>query len=432
MTPEEKITYSKVRLLVRHRLFGALLLEFPMKECHPKTCRCRVRTLCTDNVNIYWHREFVDKFSKNQITTLVLHELKHILYKHFMRFKLKDIRTQEEMELVNFALDYAINSIIINEMAPKDNLLEFPKGILYDEKFKGMDAEKILLLLKEERKKNKAKSQQRIQSACAGGNFGQFDDHWSSSQMTQDTISKNKKNSGKSTQDQMNDIDKKIFKAASTLSSKERGELPDDLQRMIDDYLDQLEGHVDWRRYIKHKVQEVGRGQYTTSKFNRQYLQYGIYLPGQIGSKAKIAMAVDTSGSISNEELVEFIGELKHMLKLMPFLEVILYGCDADVHGKAKIKGMRNFREGLTKTLKGGGGTSFIPVFKDLMKGKDKDIKVLFYFTDGYGDQDEIEKKCGKGTWLTFWVVPVSSKKIDFPFGKKIVMYKDKQSGEDE
>ena len=425
MTVHEKITYAKVRLLIRHKLFGALLLEFPVKE---NNVSCP--TMSTNNVEIHYNSKFIDGLNKNQVMTCLLHELKHILYKHFMRFKIHEIKTQEEATMVNFALDYAINSIIINEMAPKDNLLDFPKGVLYDEKFKGWNAEKILAFLKEEQKKNPEKSKQRMGGNA--GDFGQFDDHVSSSQQTGNTIKNTKAKTGKSTQDQMNDIDKKVFKAASSLSEKERGEIPGELQRLIDEYLEELEGHVDWRRYIKHKIQEIGRGQYTTSKFNRAYLPYGIYLPGQTGSKAKIALALDTSGSISENELIEFLGELKHMLRMMPYLEIVLYGCDSAIHGKAKIKGLRNFRNGLEKILKGGGGTSFRPVFEDLLKGKDKNIKALFYFTDGYGDQTNIEGTCGKGPWQTFWVVPIESKKVEFPFGKRIVMYKDKQSGAEE
>ena len=420
MTVQEKITYAKVRLLIRHKLFGALLLEFPIRES--KTCP----TMATDNVEILYNRDFVDGLTKNQVMTCLLHELEHILFKHFMRFKIKDSKTQAEAQQLNFALDYAINSIIINEMAPRDNLLEFPKGVLYDERFKGWNAEKILAYLKDEAQKNPKKSSDRMQAGGQG--FGQFDDHLSSSQMTKDTMQNTKNKTGKGAQDQMNDIDKKIFKAASGLSGKDRGEVPGELQRMIDEYMEELEGHVDWKRYIKKKIQEIGRGQYTTSKVNRAYLPYGFYFPGQTGSKAKVALALDTSGSISQEDIVEFIGELKSMLRMMPFLEVVIYGCDAAIHGKARIKGYKNFRNALNKVLTGGGGTSFIPVFKDLLKSKDKDIKCLFYFTDGYGDQDEIVKACGERIrWSTYWVVQKENKGQEFPFGTKVVMWKDEQ-----
>jgi len=200
------------------------------------------------------------------------------------------------------------------------------------------------------------------------------------------------------------------------------------MQRLIDEYMEELEGHVDWRRFIKGKIQEIGRGQYTTSRVNRAYLPYGLYLPGQTGSKAKIALALDTSGSISQDDIVEFLGELKSMLRMMPFLEIVLYGCDSEIHGKARIMGMKNFRNDVNKVLTGGGGTSFAPVFEDLQKTKDKNIKCLFYFTDGYGDQNNIENTVGKGDWQTFWVVSKENKGIEFPFGRKIVMWEDKNT----
>lgn len=420
MTVLDKIKYAKVRLLVRHRLFGGLLLEYPVIEDN------RIPTMATDNVRIMYNKDFVAGLTKQQVMTVLLHELQHIVFKHFMRFKIANSKSEAEHKQLNFAMDYAINSIILNEMAAHDNLINFPEGVLYDPEFKGMNAEKILNLLKEEEKNNPKKSKQRMQGNP--GDFGQFDDHGTSSEQTQNTIDNNKKTTGKSKQEQMNDIDNKIYKIASGLSPKERGEMPGEMQRLIDEYMEELEGHVDWRRFIKGKIQEIGRGQYTTSRINRAYLPYGLYLPGQTGSKAKIALALDTSGSISQDDIVEFLGELKSMLRMMPFLEIVLYGCDSEIHGKARIMGLKNFRNDVNKVLTGGGGTSFAPVFEDLQKTKDKNIKCLFYFTDGYGDQNNIERSVGKGDWETFWVVSKENKGINFPFGRKIVMWEDKNT----
>jgi predicted metal-dependent peptidase len=420
MSVFDKIKYAKCRLLIRNRLFGALLLEFPVEE----KLDLDPPTMATDGTKIYYNPAFVEKINKNQTMTLLLHELLHILFKHFMRFKLSAMKNEDDVKTTNYALDYAINSVIINELAKFDNLLEFPKGILYDEQFKGMNAEKILDLLRQEKKEKPRSHDQRMKGG-GEGDLGQFDDHKTSSQETGNQMANTKKKTGKNLQDQMNDVDKKIYKHASSLTPKERGQVPDEFNRMIDEYLEELEGHVDWKRYIKKKMQEIGRGQYTTSKVNRAYLPYNLYLPGQTGSKAKVALALDTSGSITKEDIIEFIGEIRSMLRVMPQLEIVLYGCDAEIHGKARIKGIRNFRNSYNKVLTGGGGTSYIPVFEDLLEGKDKDIKCLFYFTDGYGDQNYIEKKVGIGRWQTFWVLQKDNRGQNFPFGKKIIMWKD-------
>jgi predicted metal-dependent peptidase len=429
MTVQDKMTYAKVRLLIRHKLFGLLLLDFPLREA---VANSGIDTMATDNVNIFYHSPWVKKLTKNQTMTVVLHEILHIMLKHFMRFDLKNIKTQEERMMVNYALDYAVNSIIINEMMPHDNLLELPTPHLYDEKFKGMNAEKILEILKKEKKENPEQHKERFGGAGSGEGQEQFDNHDISSEGTQENVKAKKASTGKSLKDQMGDIDKKIFKASSGLSAKEKGEVPADMQRLIDEYLEELEGHVDWRRFIRRKLQEIGKGQYTTSRCNRAYMPYGFYFPGQTGAKAKVALALDTSGSISNEDITEFLVELRSMLRMMPGLEIVLYGCDSDIHGMARIKGLKNFRKSVGNVLTGGGGTSFIPVFKDLAENKDRDIKALFYFTDGYGDQNQIQDAVPNFKWETFWVLQKENRRMDFPFGKKVIIWDEKGKQEEE
>ena len=424
-TVTQKITFAKCRLLMRQPLFGAILMSYPISLRD-------VGTMATDGKSIWVDSKCGDSLSRNQFTTVILHELLHIVLKHFFRFRMEG-KPQAERELINIAEDYAIDSIIKDEMTPDDKLLELPEWMLYDEKFKGLSAEKILEILKKERKDNPQKYKERVVLAIGGNGkpAGQYDNHDISSQETQKQIGETKKETGRGLKEQMDDIDYKVFEAAKGLimGGKNRGTVPSHMQRLIDEYLENLKGHVDWKRYIKGRIQEIGKGQYTMNRINRSYMPYGFYFPGQCSTKAKIAMAVDTSGSVSTNELIKFIAELKYMLRLIPGLEVILFGIDAEIQGKARIKGMKNFKETLIKTLRGGGGTSFIPVFKNLMESRDRDIKALFYFTDGEGDQEQIDSTLrGHGNWETFWVVPLENKEAKFPFGQKIVMWdKDKE-----
>ena len=60
----------------------------------------------------------------------------------------------------------------------------------------------------------------------------------------------------------------------------------------------------------------------------------------------------------------------------------------------------------------GGGGTSFKPVFTWL-DSYDGEVECLIYFTDGWGDQDELETSISDTIWIT-------TEKEDFPFGEVI------------
>jgi predicted metal-dependent peptidase len=61
--------------------------------------------------------------------------------------------------------------------------------------------------------------------------------------------------------------------------------------------------------------------------------------------------------------------------------EVGFYACDAKVHAALKVRTI----EVLCEHLKGGGGTSFVPVFNQIEKVHPKP-HILIFITDGGGD----------------------------------------------
>jgi predicted metal-dependent peptidase len=96
----------------------------------------------------------------------------------------------------------------------------------------------------------------------------------------------------------------------------------------------------------------------------------------------RIALAVDTSGSIDESLLRRFAAEVASVLeKAEPLLRMIV--CDADVHqvqdfsGREGAKLLRGFE------FKGGGGTDFRPAIAEAAKWKPD---LLIYLTDLQGD----------------------------------------------
>ncbi len=225
---------------------------------------------------------------------------------------------------------------------------------------------------------------------------------------------------GKSAQKLDREIQDKIVSAFNSLSEKEKGDIPDSVKRDIDDFFETLKGKVNWKKYIKNEIRAIGKESYSATKYNRKWLQKGIYFPSRDGKKGKIGMALDTSGSIGDEEMEEFLGELKLILQSFPHLEILLYGCDSIIQGKTTLKGFKQFkRQKIKDVLRGGGGTSHKPIFDDLEKNKEQ-VKVMFFFTDGYSDINDIKNR---GKFRTFWVLPESSKNMEFNFGKNIIIY---------
>lgn len=96
----------------------------------------------------------------------------------------------------------------------------------------------------------------------------------------------------------------------------------------------------------------------------------------------RVAVAVDTSGSMGDEELSRAVAETVGVAKAVG-AQVDMYSCDAAVHAAAPVKSFADVK----RNLRGGGGTYFQPVFDALEKARNRP-DVLIFLTDG-GNFDE-------------------------------------------
>ena len=97
------------------------------------------------------------------------------------------------------------------------------------------------------------------------------------------------------------------------------------------------------------------------------------------GHKAQIAVALDISGSISDEEFKQAIKEVLNIVKNYN-QEITIIECDNEIKRVYKVKSPKDIKE----RLKIRGGTKFSPVFN---YANNKKINLLVYFTDEKGEE---------------------------------------------
>ena len=109
---------------------------------------------------------------------------------------------------------------------------------------------------------------------------------------------------------------------------------------------------------------------------------------------AELVIAIDTSGSCSREIVERFMAEIERILmhreNFFRKMNIHIIQCDAIIQEHITIRDPEDWkRYRKTLTIKGRGGTSFIPVFRLVDKlresGQLRDLKGLLYFTDGDG-----------------------------------------------
>jgi len=189
--------------------------------------------------------------------------------------------------------------------------------------------------------------------------------------------------------------------------AKQQGNLPAGIEV---EYHTIHKARIKWNGILKKEVAKSIPFDLSYAKPNKHYLWMNdIYMPSTTGESVSILAAIDTSGSISQKELSDFISELVGIARAYRGqVEFRILTHDVEVHDDIFISNQKGAKAVQNIKLHGGGGTSHIPLYEYIeMKGYAKKTKLLISFTDGYSSFPENTKvksifvlggyHCGKG-----------------------------------
>lgn len=348
-----KIARSKVRLMLDKLskgwgFYASVLYQMPMVE------KSSLPTMATDGKSIFYNAEFTDALSEPELDGVKVHEAYHRILKHHLRMGKRDA------ELWNIACDYAINPIIIQSG------LVLPEGALIDAKFKGMSAEKIYDLLKED----------QGDDGNGGGGSGQPQpQEWGNVEDQGGDMSEDQIKSEEAT------INAQVVMAVNSMKT-EAGKLPANIKEIIDEM---KRSQIDWKDVLRRFVGGDQPEGYSYRRPNRrQWYLNEVVTPvsNKIGC-GDIVVGIDTSGSVSSIELSHFLGELNAIAESSGAESVTIITCDYDVQDVVRYEKGDQIED---IVCKGRGGTRVMPVF-DYIAENNINVDNFIYFTDmGIGD----------------------------------------------
>jgi predicted metal-dependent peptidase len=181
-----------------------------------------------------------------------------------------------------------------------------------------------------------------------------------------------------------------------------------------------FEPKIDWRQALREFVQSSVRGsdEYTWRKFNKRMMANDLYLPTtENESMGELVVAIDTSGSIGQEELTEFATELVAICDTVTPERIRVVWWDYDVHGEQRFN-PEDY--GSIKSLlkpQGGGGTR-VSCVSEYIEKEHIDAEAIVVFTDGYTESDP---EWNISTPSLFMVT--ENKNFKAPLGSTIVFY---------
>lgn len=345
MNTADKILSAQTALLWDHPFFGVLMLQLKKVEI---TDPEQVDTMATDGRNLFYHPPFVDKLTKDELVFVLAHEVMHNALEHHIR------RQSRKPGRWNVAADYAINGELV-----ECQVGTMPSGGLLDERFTGLSTEEIYRILDEENNGDDSSEGGNDPGGCGGTLDGcpQYDEAAKAELRAE--------------------IQTQIRQAAMTAKAALSGSLPAAVQRIIDEL---LMPKVDWRAVLRRFIDESSTHDFSWAKPNRRLLPLGYITPGQVSDGVShIVIAVDTSGSIDDEILLDFAAEINGAFGEGAVDRLTVIYADTHVHN------VEEFETGdeLKLNPKGGGGTAFSNTFLYISEHY-PDARATIYLTDMY------------------------------------------------
>jgi len=325
-------------------------------------------TAYTNGRDDYYGRAFADGLADSEFRFLILHETYHKLFKHLTTW---EHLYKDDAQLANMACDYVINLMIDDEN--RDGFATMPKDAegnnigLLDEKFRNMDTAQVYKILKQEQEDNPDDDDQGEGEGAGGG----LDEHdWEGAQEM----------SADEQRELAQEIDQAIRQGAMTA-----GKVGSGGNRAIDQL---LQPEVNWREVLREFITETCRGNddSTWRQPSRRHLAMGMLRPSGITERVgELVIAIDTSGSIGQQELTKCLSEIKGVCDMVKPESVRILYWDTKVCADEVYGGTGTPLEQLTQTTKpaGGGGTR-VQCVPDYIRDNNINAQAVIVLTDGY------------------------------------------------
>jgi len=392
----EKLTTARIGLLLKAPFFGNMATRMQLIEADD-WCP----TAATNGRNFYYNTKFVNKLSEKKLEFLFAHEILHCVFDHFGRCGSRD------RMLANIAQDYAVNQILVDERIG-EKITEVK--ICYDPKFRGLAWEEIYDILYE--KAEKITMPELLKQL---GDL--LDEH-----INEDGSAPGKEGEGKDGKPGMSKEDAQRIKdeikeaMVQAAAAAGAGKVPAAIQRMIKDM---TEPKMNWREIVRMDIQSLIRNDYSFTRPNRKAMHSGAVLPGMKNDVTiDVAIAIDMSGSIGEEDATIFLSEIKGIMDQYQDFGIDIWCFDTDIYNHQRIT-HDNADDLLDYVPEGGGGTDFMANW-EFMKDQGITPKKLIMFTDGYpcgewGDENYCD---------TLFIVKGNTH-AESPFGEVIIYEKE-------
>ncbi len=390
---EHKILKARIALSLRQPFLASAIMRLPIKDA---TVYSWCQTMATDGYHIFFNSNWVDSLTQAEIRGVLAHEVLHIIFQHSTR------RSNRDPVTWNIAADHAINLLLLELgfMLPKDGFADII--------FKGKSTEEIYALLPKSSIFKKSKKG----SLLAGG----LSDAETIPLIGQDIL-----DGDDSRVKGLHDVDTPDKSQLNDLCTELRSDALSKLQGNAAEFFSSEcnsinEGKIDWRTLLMEWLQDRIKNDWSLWPYSKKHIHRGFMLPSVgIEAPGHIIFTIDTSGSMSDEQLGEIFSEIRLYRETFP-CKLTVIQADSVIQSIVHYEQMDGEEIPIMNKVSGRGGTDFRPVFSWISDNAPGAF--LLYATDGFGSYPTENTAAGV-IWLLF-KPHINEEQI--PFGAVVIV----------
>ena len=406
---------DRLKLLTRQPFIGMILMSLELVPMPGNL----VRTACTDGRRIMMGIHFYATLDLEERLFVMAHEAWHCVLMHGVRCQ---TRNQHRF---NIATDLEIHFVLQKEK------MKEPFVLPHNQKWDGLSAEEIYERLKGKYRKKPpkqgncqpriparnqtghlddftgkesehihgeksgdsfdqhvyAKGQQNTENALGGdtGNFQKPKQDASLGddlQQTEDAIHQPANTPEEISWDtSFVEVMRRIVIQAAQVVERTQGHLPDHILSIVEKL---RKPELPWRELLRQFVTGCYGGSRHWLPPERRYISRQLYLPSYRDNRMNAVMAIDTSGS-TTDDLPQFFTELSSLLNSFGKYDLTVIQCDCTIQHVESFSDAKRFPRNYQWKSYGHGGTSFVPPFEYIGEHHLKP-DIFIYLTDGCGD----------------------------------------------
>jgi predicted metal-dependent peptidase len=320
----------------------------------------------TDGRTLYANVDWLEQWSVDQIVGLILHEVRHRMLKHTIRFKpaadkARSLHGAVSMDDLHKFWNVACDLRVNRDLADEGWSLPDKGTFDHDGKYRGWSVERIFFsLLNDAEKKQMPEwgtmSEPDGNQGKGNGGSGEDDDRALAQEI-----------------DQLNDT--------GLAMARKRGLVPSSLKELVKE----TKHEPPWEHRLASTISRLkGGDDFTMARLSNMGRRARMVLPGIVGFQLEhVVIGVDTSGSIGARELSLFLSKINAIVRAERPERLTLIQCDAQIQD---VRDLAQDETLPTLAVKGRGGTAFQPLF-DHVHRNGLNPEFIIYLTDGDGDR---------------------------------------------